>query len=75
MNKRGLLLHALAAAAMITDPNIFSIRNKSLNNNINFNGNISKEGTRDKKIFAINGIKIEAYSRKDAISRYKHLKN
>ncbi len=29
---------------------------------------------RETKIFSISGVKIEAYSRKDAIARYKHMK-
>lgn len=29
---------------------------------------------RETKIFTIHGVKIEAYSRKDAIARYKHMK-
>lgn len=62
------------ANAMTTDKNIYSDQ-RSSNKGISFNPDYRRQSTpRELKEFTINGQKICAYSRKDAIKRLKHQK-
>lgn len=69
---KSLFLQALAMSMIAAENNVYMDRSP-LHDKTNYGGNMARSSKKEMKEFTVHGKKIMAYSKKDAIIRYKHL--